>query len=174
MKLNTKTNKLELAKRYQVIATMPNNVLGKPDVTRIANIILNEPSATQNQTDKLKAKSVDSSDVYISGELNGAHRRKTSYTTKIKLQKPYLFNPNRLSWRHMPFFKLDASTDPDADPDKMEIGWKVDYVANFGVFGNSIKLESERDFDNTNVIYDTRFTYLVTPFPKGADKRVTA
>jgi hypothetical protein len=172
LKVNTSTNRLELAKRYQVIADIKNNTADKPNVLRIANVILNDPSTTLNHVEKVEAKSVDASDVYVSGELNGAHGEKTRYSTKIKLQKPFLFDQNRLEWLHRPFFKLNASTDPDADPDKMEIGWALDYIANFGVFANTVKLESERDFDNTNFIYDTRLTLLPRAVPKGADKRM--
>jgi hypothetical protein len=176
--LELRTGKLELAKRYQVIADVKNNDAGKPNVTLIGDVILIDPNATQSHKEKVEAKSVDPSDVYLSGELNGAHREKTRYSTKIKLQKPFLFDQNRQNWSHRPFFKLNASTDPDADPDKMETGWAVDYIAKSCVivkscvFTNAVKLESERDFDNTNFIYDTRLTFLPIARPKGADKRV--
>jgi hypothetical protein len=172
LKPNQKTGKLELAKHYQVIADIKNNTDGKPNVLAISNVILNDNNRELNKEQKVEAKSVDASDIYLSGEVNGAHGEKTRYSTQIKLQKPFLFDQNRLAWRHRPFFKLNASTDPDADPDKMEMGWAVDYVANSWVFANAVKLESERDFDNTNLIYDTRFSYLPRAFPKGADKRV--
>ena len=172
LKPDQKKGKLVLAKRYQVIADVKNNTDGKPNVLSISDVILHDDNTELNKEQKVEAKSVDASDIYLSGEVNGAHGEKTRYSTQIKLQKPFLFDQNRLAWRHRPFFKLNASTDPDADPDKMEMGWAVDYVANFGVFANAIKLESERDFDNTNLIYDTRFTLLPRAFPRGADKRV--
>lgn len=177
LRKNLNTGKFELAKRYQVIADIKNNSEVKPgefkpNVLRIGNVTLFDEGITLSDKEKVEAKSVDASDVYLSGELNGAHGEKTRYSTKIKLQKPFLFDQNRKDWSHRPFFKLNASTDPDADPDKMEMGWAVDYVANSWVFANTVKLESERDFDNTNFIYDTRLTFLPYARPKGADKRV--
>lgn len=165
--VDSKTEKLRLAKPYEVRVTVENNEAGKEDLYLRAEVILNDPQTTLNEAQKATAKSVDDADIYVSGELNGAHKQKTSFATRIKLQKYMYFNRTDASWRHAPFFKLNASTDPDADPDSMEIGWGVQYLANFGAFDHKIKLESERDFGNTNLIYDTRFTFLPVARPKG-------
>jgi hypothetical protein len=131
--------------------------------------LLNQTLAVNKEV-RAKARDAEDADVYISGELNGAHKHHPSFTTEISLQR---YKPVSPSWRYTPFFKLNASTDPDADPDKMEAGLKLRYITGGfagipGVyFDHAFKLESERDFDNTNLIYDTRFTFLPTPQPKG-------
>jgi hypothetical protein len=120
---------------------------------------------------KDEANDAEDADVYVSGEVNGANKRQSGFTTEIKLQR---YKPVSASWRYTPYFKLNASTDPDADPDKMESGLRFRYIMGqfAGIPGayydNDIKLESERDFGNTNVIYDTRFTFLPAAWPKGA------
>lgn len=164
--VDPKTEKLKLTKPYEVRVVVKDNE-AEGDLYLRAQVILNDATTALNKPERATAKSADDSDIYISGELNGAHKRKTDFATEVKLQKYFLFNPNRNAWRHAPFFKLNASTDPDADPDKMEIGWGVQYLANYGAFDNKIKLESERDFGNTNLIYDTRFTFLPRARPKG-------
>lgn len=165
--VDSKTEKLKLSKPYEVRVTVENNEADKEDLYLRAEVIPNDPVMTLSKGEKAKVKSADDADIYVSGELNGAHKQKTSFATQIKLQKYRYFNPSDRSWRHTPFFKLNASTDADADPDSMEIGWDIQYLANFGAFDHKIKLESERDFGNTNLLYDTRFTFLPVARPKG-------
>ncbi len=154
---------LKFKKHYEFRASVENEK-GDKVLSLGAGVDLLDENCSQNDEVKVKAKSADDADVYLSGELNGAHKRKTSFTTEIKLQR---YSPISANWRHTPFFTLNASTDPDADPDKMELGWAFRYVANSAYFDHKVKLESERDFGNTNLIYDTRFTFLPTPRPKG-------
>jgi hypothetical protein len=130
-----------------------------------AGLVLLNPNVAKNDTEKVEANSAEDADVYISGEMNGAFKKKTSYSTEIKLQK-YAFLDDKAKWRWTPFFKLKASTNPEADPDKMEIGIKFRRVVGRfagipgALFDNGVKIESQRDFKNTNLIYDTRFTFL--------------
>ena len=168
-KVTGATNVPKLAKHYELRASVENLKgdkvlsLGAPVELLIENI----PVVTEVQQ---KAKNVEDADVYISGELNGAHKQRTSFTTEIKLQK---YMPIRPSWRWTPFFKLNASTDPDADPDSLQGGVNFRYISTKAkaYFDNEFKLESERDFDNTNLVYGTRLTFLPNSWPKGLRKK---
>jgi hypothetical protein len=160
---------LKLAKHYELKASLDN-----PKGDKILSVggpveLLREDLAMTTEV-RQKAKDVDDADVYISGELNGAHKKKTSFTTEIKLQK---YKPLSPSWRWTPFFKLNASTDAGADPDKMEAGVDFRYILTKtkAYFDNEFKLESERDFDNTNLIYGARLTFLPDSWPKGFKKK---
>jgi hypothetical protein len=151
---------------YQLWARLRNSEPGKEDLSlnqtvtlRDENIPLDAPAET-----RAKVKDFDDSDVYVSGELDGAHKAKTRYTVGLKYQ--HYRSLGRWQWTPV-FFKLNASTDPDADPDKMEIGTGFRYISRAGYFDQKMKLESERDFDNTNLISDTRFTFLPHAVPKG-------
>jgi len=158
---------LKFAKHYELRAAVENSK-GDDILSLGVPLELIDPRKAENKRDKAAAKSSEDADIYVSGELNGAHKKRTSFTTEIKLQKYKAITP---SWAYTPFFKLNASTDPDADPDKMEAGLKTRYIiGNAAYFNNDIKLESERDFDNTNFIYDTRLTFLPPAFPKGFKK----
>lgn len=166
--VSEKTNDLALQGHYQFQAMIENDK-GELGLVAAPVALLNNNLAVNREV-KAKAKDADDADVYVSGELNGAHKNKTSFSTEIKLQK---YMPVSANWRHTPFFKLNASTDPGADPDKMEAGWKFRYITGrfIGIpgayFDHSFKLESERDFGNTNLLYDTRFTLLPAAWPKG-------
>jgi hypothetical protein len=158
-----------LAKHYELRASVENIKgdkllsLGAP-----VELLLDDIAVTTEV--QQKAKSLEDADVYISGELNGAHKRQTSFTTEIKLQK---YKPISPSWRWTPFFKLNASTDPDADPDSLQAGVNFRYIStkSKAYFDNEFKLESERDFDNTNLVYGTRLTFLPNSWPKGLRKK---
>ncbi|HYX29469.1 MAG TPA: hypothetical protein VE863_12965 [Pyrinomonadaceae bacterium] len=150
---------------YQLWVRLANKEADKEDLSLNDAVVLLDEKVPLDapKQDKAKAKKVDDADVYISGELNGAHKNKTRYSTELKYQHFRTWG----SWQQTPFFHLNASTDPDADPDKMEIGWTLRRISNAGYFDNKPKLESERDFDNTNFIYDVRFTFLPHAMPKG-------
>jgi hypothetical protein len=169
---NPTTGKLELVKHQ--LNVFVENAAGDEMLSLSAKIELLDPDHELDQPKKVKASDADGSDVYLSGELNKAKDKDTTFTTTIKLQR---YKPIKPSWRFTPFFKLNASTDPNADPDTMEIGMKTRYVIGKfagipgALFDNEVKLESERDFDNTNFIYDTRLTFLPAAFPKGAESK---
>ncbi|MDQ3749885.1 MAG: hypothetical protein M3367_12885 [Acidobacteriota bacterium] len=123
------------------------------------NIKLELPKdAPVNTVIESKAEDIDDADVYIDGEANGAFKRKTAFSTNIKLQKL----KRQGDWKYTPygFFKLNASTAPDADPDSMEFGFNFRYIFSSPFYwDNEAKIESERDFDNTNFIYSSRIIY---------------
>ena len=151
------------AKHYELRAAVESNKNRKL-LSLGAEVELLDDTAIGNQVEKVGAKSAEDADIYISGEINGARKRRASFTTEIKLQKYYPITP---SWRHTPFFKLNASTDPDADPDKLEAGWNFRYIiGSAAYFDQAVKLESERDFDNTNLLYNPRLTFLPPAGPK--------
>jgi hypothetical protein len=166
-----KTGFLKFTKHYELRLAVEND---KGEILSLGTelTVLNENQTISKQV-HAEANDSDDADVYISGEVNGAHKQQASFTTEIKLQR---YKPVSASWRYTPYFKLNASTDPGADPDTMESGLNFRYIlgkfANIpgAYYDNAIKLESERDFDNTNLIYDTRFTFLPAAKPRGATK----
>lgn len=151
----------KLAKHYELKALIDKS--GKLLSTGASVDLLLDNVAKATEVHQ-KVKTVDEADIYIGGEIDGAHKRKTGYTAEIKLQK---YNPLG-SWAYTPFFKLNASTDPDADPDQLELGLNFRYISTRmrTYFDNEIKVESERDFENTNLIESPRLTFLPTSFPK--------
>jgi hypothetical protein len=137
--------------------------------TKPANGFTKEPTESKAKKD---------SDVYVAGEWGGSKGKKTTYSTEIKIQ-PTLTSGR---WYYTPFFfTLNASTDPDADPDVMEIGASAGYIYPFKLqptenwkfritgldtsFG--AKIESERDFDNTNLIFNGNLSLVPTTIPIG-------
>lgn len=121
-----------------------------------------------NRVVKKEAKNVDDADVYIAGEVNGAHKRKTTFSTEIKLQK--LKAKDKWDYTPYGFFKLNTSTDPDADPDRMEFGFRFGRFFDKTIFTssyweNEAKIESERDFENTNLLYSSRLIFTPAGVP---------
>jgi hypothetical protein len=139
------------------------NSTGKA-LSKMVGIILFQETATLDNLEEIKADSDEDAEYYVSGNITGTHRKKTAFTAEIKLQpyqrryKKFIFSPF--------YFNLNASTSADADPDSMEIGFKTrgvfsEFAGFKGAFlDNNGKIESERDFDNTNLIADTRLTFL--------------
>lgn len=166
--VNPQTNRPELLDKYEFRAVIADDQGQTSSIG--APVVLLDAAVAVNKEVRAASRDSEDSDVYVSGEINGAHKRRASFTTEIKLQR---YKPVSASWRYTPFFKLNASTDPDADPDKMEAGLKLRYIMGpfAGIPGaysdHAFKLESERDFENTNLIYDTRFTFLPAAWPKG-------
>lgn len=125
--------------------------------------------AEPNQPVKSKAKT--DSDFYFSGDLTKVSSEKTAFTTEIKIEP--VFGPRK--WRYSPFFHLNASTDPEADPDAMDFGIKnirtlplkkrpkpgEPASIRFTLGG---KIESQKDFKNTNLIFDPTGQLNLTPF----------
>lgn len=136
------------------------------------DVILFNQTTTVDSLSKVKADSDEDAEYYVSGNITAVRKKKTAFTTEINIQ-PYRKYYSGGTFALSPFFKLNASTSADADPDKMEIGLKFrTVVGNFAGFNgafydNDVKLESERDFDNTNLIYDTRFIFLPSSLTKG-------
>lgn len=162
-------------KHYQLSIELVNNKTTLADWKFSLLTPLNEEEAVSALEPK-KAKNTDDADIYVSGEVNGAKKNKTTFTTEISLQLRY----KKIAKNTFitPFFKLNASTDADADPDKMEFGLNLrrrfngskSFTPTF--FDTAVKIESERDFENTNLISDSRLTFLPVARPKGADHKL--
>jgi hypothetical protein len=144
-----------------------------------------------------ESESKDDSNVYISGELNGAHKTSPAYSTDIKIKIPLALSQPQPSF----FFDLQASSSPKADPDSMDIGVELSGFKKFDrdqnvlpgggftqpdgkacvtktpacqanekgrVFSRidwaaTAKIESDREFDNTNFLGTGRLTLPFFP-----------
>lgn len=126
---------------------------------------------------KAKAKGSNDANVYISGEINGANKKKTSFSTEISINSGEI-KVAKNNFLTPIFFKLNASSDAGADPDTLEFGISYRYrflgakslpAANLAT---TAKIESERDFGNTNFISESRLTILPYAFPKGEQNKL--
>jgi hypothetical protein len=125
----------------------------------------------------VKSTSKKDSDFYFAGEIVKTSGVKTAYTTEIKIEPRF----GRGLLTYSPFFHINTSTDPDADPDTMDIGFKVTRSFPFNYeetdkwqprltsvyLSVGGKIESTRDFDNTNFIVDPTLDFVISPFPIG-------
>ena len=142
------------------------------------------PPKSKFSTKPIESKAKKDSDVYIAGELGGAKGKKTTFSTEIKIAPTF----TKGRWYYSPiFFNLNASSSPDADPDSLEFGTKGGYVYPFDLKPTdkwkfrltgldtslSGKIESERDFDNTNLIFNLQTNFVVTPIPLGKKATLT-
>src|SRR5690349_9099207 len=125
----------KLAKHYELKALIARD--GKQLATGAPVELLLENVSKASEVHQ-KVKTVDEADIYIGGEIDGAHKRKTGFTAEIKLQK---YNPLG-GWAYTPFFKLNASTDPDADPDQLELGLNFRFISTRmrTYFDNEVKI----------------------------------
>lgn len=115
-------------------------------------------------------KGKDDSDIYLSGQTNGASGQKFTYTADVKLSFPF----KRVKFSRVntfaPTFTYNASTDPKANPDTLGLGldWSLFPIRNFGngtpftrlQLTNSPKLEGTHDLDTFNFIHGVRGTFL--------------
>lgn len=124
----------------------------------------------------------EDADVFISGEVAGTRKNRAQFSTEIKTERPF----RRKTTEWTPFFNINASTDSEADPDSMNFGlrYKKNFIADVSLvnerpsarrgFSSFVslegKIESERDFENTNAIAAVRYTLLPTVFPTGRKK----
>ena len=114
-------------------------------------------------------KGKDDSDIYLSGQANGATGQKFSYTADVKLAFPFkkaLFSRVNV---FAPVFTYNASTDPKANPDTLGLGvdWSFFPLRDLGSLpftrlelANSPKLEGTHDLDTFNFIHGVRATLL--------------
>jgi hypothetical protein len=124
-----------------------------------------------------ESKTRQDSNVYVAGEINGARNSDIFASVDIKVDVPLniqkFWNKTHV---FSPFFDLRASTDPQADPDTMNLGFRWSFPllsrsvetpapgeAASGKFysdlhwDNSGKIEGNRNFDNVNAIWESRF-----------------
>ncbi|HLW54974.1 MAG TPA: hypothetical protein VKW06_19220 [Candidatus Angelobacter sp.] len=121
-------------------------------------------------------KGKDDSDVYLSGQANGASGQKFTYTADVKLSFPFkAVHFSRVN-TFAPLFTYNASTDPKANPDTLGIGldWSLFPVRDLSpspftrlLLTNSPKIEGTHDLDSFNFVHGLRFTLLSRVARKG-------
>lgn len=128
------------------------------------------PAGTTNPTPHpfvfSKSKGRQDSNIYIAGEVSGASGKGPFTSLDAKFLLPFLVKEFRgRVHTFSPFFDLRASTNPSSDPDSANMGllweWPV-LPGSGGVFGdlfweNSGKFEAQRDFENNNIVWESRF-----------------
>ena len=114
----------------------------------------------------------EDANVYLSGQVAGASGKDFEGSVDIKLEYPHRRVIGGRVHNFDPFFELKAATAEDADPDTMSFGLRWEFPAwryrgdNLKapirriIWRNSPKIEAERDFDNTNFIWESRFRFM--------------
>ncbi len=116
-----------------------------------------------------KTKDRDSADVYFSGSLSRSQQTAFYGSADIKVRYP-LLEPtfwSRVHW-FAPQFDLQASKNPDADPDSMTIGgswlWYPVQRSRGSLpilqWENAPALESSKNFDQRNFVWRSELTAL--------------
>jgi hypothetical protein len=121
----------------------------------------------------------DDSNVYLSGEIEGAHKSKTQFTSDVKIDIP-LASAGVFD-RIGPYFSMKASTAKDADANSLKFGAKLRHSHNISrpsdptthqfigddrrvltglVFDLIPGFESDRRFNNVNTLLDTRLYFI--------------
>lgn len=112
------------------------------------------------------------SNLYVSGLITGASGQDVQGSVDIKFEYPRWSKVGSRWIRFAPAFDLKASTDPRGDPDSLKLGFDMSFFAwryagdDFSApfrrlwWLNSAKIESNREFDNTNLFWESRFTLL--------------
>jgi hypothetical protein len=116
----------------------------------------------------------DKADVYISGELARASGTDFTGSGDIKLKYTFIKDIGRRGHYIGPVFDFRGSTDPKADPDSVKFGldWETPLTggATVGViWKNDGKFEADRDFDNVNLTWGSRFTFLPEVWQRGEE-----
>lgn len=143
------------------------NQLASPDCIQAPTVIkslgaASGSSSSATKTTLAKSKDRKESDIYIQGLAEGAHKQKTFFTVDALVKRKFRFGPKDYL---EPVFELKTSTSKKADPDSASLG--VNYIRTVGVykdflslrsfdFANGAKLESDTDFKNVNLLYQTR------------------
>lgn len=127
----------------------------------------------------------EDSNVYISGQLEGANGSKPQFSADLKFDVPFLINVGPKpalgspSQRKVigigPYFNLKASTSSDADADSLSFGGKVAIPFNVSKENHpglhkvltsvqwrpAFGFEADRRFDNVNTIFTNTFNFIV-------------
>lgn len=113
------------------------------------------------------AEDREDSNIYLAGEVTRGSGTKFNGSADVKLS--YSIPADFWSRSHFfePLFDLKASSDPEADPDTMKMGFDWAFLLKkrgksnkrFSPiwWKNSFLVEAERDFDNANFTWGTRF-----------------
>jgi hypothetical protein len=114
----------------------------------------------------------DESNIYIGGELTRASGTDFNVTADVKIEEPIKhLDFWGTSHELAPIFDIIVSSDPKADPDTLKFGGSLDSQVigtkgrTQGVFWkNEGAFEAERDFDNVNLTWGSRFTWALRPW----------
>lgn len=131
----------------------------------------------------LKSKEKKDSDVFIAGDFTAQHGSKPVYSIEVKIAPR--FGPGM--WDYSPFFNLNASTSPKADPDSMNFGFKATRSIPFEYDATNAwkprltslyvsmagKFEAERDFENVNLTFDPMLDFIISTIPLGKKATLT-
>jgi hypothetical protein len=177
----TKDSKLHLFVKALKLKGDQKAQIADSSVTVRLTVSQNNPSQeVQSRTSEhllTAGKGKDDSDIYLSGQANGATGQKFTYTADVKLSLPFkkvVFSRVNV---FAPVFTYNASTDPKANPDTLGLGldWSFFPVRDLGSspftrlqLTNSPKLEGTHDLDAFNFIHGVRGTFLSRVVKMGA------
>lgn len=114
----------------------------------------------------------EDANIYLSGEYAGASGEKFSGSVDTKIEIPIRKVIGERTHTFSFFYDLKASNNPKADPDSMNFGvnwefplWRyrgnnLQFPIRRIIWRNAPKIESERDFGNTNFIWESRFRFM--------------
>lgn len=157
---------------------MPTNDPQPQSVIQFATVASATPEHEQGDPaikDSLSFTAADGredANIYLSGEYSGASGTDFNGSVDIKVEIPFRKILRGRTHSFSPFFELKASSDAKADPDNMNFGlsWEWPVWRYRGdnlqapirriIWRNAPKIESERDFDNTNFIWESRFRLM--------------
>jgi hypothetical protein len=114
----------------------------------------------------------EEANIYISGELARASGTDYTGTADVKIEQPVKYLDFwGTSHELAPFFDIIVSSDPKADPDTLKFGAGLESQV-MGTMGriqgifwkNDGQFEAERDFDNVNLTWGSRFTAALRPW----------
>ena len=126
---------------------------------------------------KSPSKGRDDSNVYLSGQIEGANRGRPQFSADIKLESP--FDTAGFFQELGPYFNLKASTAKAADANSMSFGLKLRHAFPFKiktipgttriapdqpllsgiVWEITPGFESDRRFDNVNLLVGNKFVF---------------
>jgi hypothetical protein len=140
------------------------------------------PSPEKDFFKKSPSKGREDSSVYLSGQLEGANGSSPQVSADIKLETPF---DTRTFFQELgPYFNLKASTSKAADANSMNFGLKLRHsfpvkvrlkpgtteLADKQPFLSGVVwdltpgFESDRRFDNVNVMFGNRFVFVPRTF----------
>lgn len=176
---------VQITNRYHVQLER-QTVEGKPVKNTLLAVLPVKPDEQQtgdDSSDDSKYEATedrDEANFYISGELTRASGTDFNGTADVKIEEPV----KRLdfwgtSHELAPLFDLIVSSDPKADPDTMKFGGGLEsqVVGTHGriqgiFWKNDGFFEAQRDFDNTNLTWGSRFTFALRPWQDPRAKKV--
>ena len=166
---------VQITNRYHVQLER-QTVEGKPvkkTLLALLPVKAEEESASGSAESKYEVtEDREESNIYISGERARASGTDFTGTADIKIEQPVKhLDFWGTSHELAPFFDTILSSDPKADPDTLKFGGGLESLV-MGTKGriqaifwkNDGQFEAERDFDNVNLTWGSRFTAAFRPW----------